>query len=56
MKPPLAVDTDRTLRTAAFWYVAPRRAIGFLILAMLGLAAFLVFMQVALVVLRRLGA
>ena len=47
---------DRILRTAAWFYVIPRAATGILIMAMLGLAAFLVFLQMALVILRHLGA
>jgi hypothetical protein len=47
--------TNRILRTAAWLYVAPRAAIGFLILATLGVAALLVFLQIAFAVLRRLG-
>jgi hypothetical protein len=47
---------DRLLRTAAWLYVVPRVATGILILAALGLAAFLVFVQMALVILRHLGA
>jgi hypothetical protein len=47
--------TDRILCTAAWFYVIPRAAIGILILATLGLAAFLFFLQMALVILRHLG-
>jgi hypothetical protein len=48
--------TDRILRTAASLHVLPRAATGILILAVLGLVAFLVFVQIALVILRHLGA
>jgi hypothetical protein len=48
--------TDRILRAAAWLYVVPRAATGILILAALGLAAFLVFIQVLLVILRHAGA
>jgi len=49
-------STDRIGRTAAWLYVAPRVAIGFLVLATIGLAVFLVLAQLALVILHRLGA
>ena len=48
--------TDRTVRAAARLYVAPRAVIGFLLLATLGLATFLVVIQIAIVLLHRLGA
>jgi hypothetical protein len=44
------------LRTAAWLYVIPRAATGILILAALGLGAFLVFLQMALAILRHFGA
>jgi hypothetical protein len=47
--------TNRILRTAAWLYVLSRAATGILILAALGLTAFLVFIQIALVILRHLG-
>ena len=47
--------TSSILHTAAWLYVAPRALVGLLFLAALGLAAFLVFGQLALVFLRRLG-
>ena len=49
-------NTDRVFRTAAWLYVAPRAAAGFLVLTALGLAAFLMFVQIAIVILRRFGA
>jgi hypothetical protein len=49
-------DSDRLVRTAARFYVAPRAAIAFLTLAVVGLAAFLVLLSVAFSVLHRLGA
>jgi hypothetical protein len=49
-------NSDRVLRTAASFYVAPRVVIGFLLLATLGLGAFMVLVQIGLVILRRLGA
>jgi hypothetical protein len=51
-----ATGTDRIVRTAVWMYMAPRAAIGVLLLAMLGLGAFLVLVQVPIVILRRLGA
>ncbi len=50
------LGANRLLRTAAWLYVAPRAAIGVLIVAVLGLAAFLLFIQIALTLLHRLGA
>ena len=47
--------TDRIVSAAAWLYVAPRAAIGILFLAALGLAAFLVIIQLTLIVLHRLG-
>lgn len=49
-------SSDRILRMAAWVYLAPRAAIGVLLLATLALGAFLVLIQVAIVILRRLGA
>ena len=49
-------STDRIVRTAAWFYVAPRAAKGIFILAIIGLAAFLVFIQLAIVILHRVGA
>jgi hypothetical protein len=46
---------NRILRTAAWLYVSPRAAIGYLVLAIVGIAAALVLLQIALALLRRLG-
>jgi hypothetical protein len=43
------------LRNAARLYILPRAATGILILTTLALAAFLVFLQMALVILRHFG-
>jgi hypothetical protein len=48
--------TNRILRTAAWVYLAPRAAIGVLILAMVGLGAFLVLIRAAIIILQRFGA
>lgn len=48
-------DSDRLLRIAARFYVAPRAAIASLTLAVVGLAAFLVFLSIAFSVLHRFG-
>jgi hypothetical protein len=56
VKPFRDTHTVRIVRTAAWLYVAPRALIGFLLLAMLGLGAFMVLVQIGLVILQRLGA
>ena len=56
MREPRDIRTDPIVRTAAWLYVAPRAAIGVLILAMIGLAALLVIAPLAIAVLHRLGA
>jgi hypothetical protein len=43
---------DRIFRTAAWLYVLPRAGKGLLLLAVIGLAAFLVLIQIALSALR----
>ncbi len=48
--------SQRNLRAVAWFYVAPRAAVGVVLLAIFGLAAFLIVLQIALVILRRLGA
>lgn len=48
--------SDSIVRTAAWLYVAPRAAIGVLMLATIGLAAFLVIISLAIALLHRLGA
>lgn len=55
MNTSLDSGVTRILRTTAWIYVAPRAAIGLLIMATLGLAGFLAFTQIALVILGRLG-
>jgi len=47
---------DRVLQAAAWTYWAPHAAIGVVIVGMLGLGAFMVLVQIALIILRRLGA
>jgi hypothetical protein len=48
-------SSDPLVYIGGCFFVGPRIAIGFQLLALLGLAAFLVFSQVALVVLRRMS-
>ncbi len=48
-------STPRILRTAAWVYLAPRVTLGVFLLAILGLGAFLIFVQVAIVTLQRLS-
>jgi hypothetical protein len=48
--------TDRILRAAAWTYLAPRVAIGAILLAVLGLATFMVLIQFVMIILRQLGA
>jgi hypothetical protein len=47
---------NRILQTAAWLYVLPRIWIGVLLLATLGLAAFLVILSIAIHTLHRIGA
>jgi len=56
MRGPHSISTDSVLRKAAWAYLTPRAVIGLLVLAMLGLAAVLVILQVAISFLRQLGA
>ncbi len=44
------------LRSAAWVYLSPLAAIGVLMLAMLGLGALLLVVQLAIVILRHVGA
>ena len=56
MRDPHNTGADAIVRTAGWLYVAPRAAIGVLILATIGLAAFLVIVPLAIALLHRLGA
>jgi hypothetical protein len=47
--------TDCIFRMAALTYMAPRVVIGFLVAAMLALGAFLILLQMVLIVLRQLA-
>ena len=56
MNVPDSPRNDRILRAAAWLYVVPRAAKGTLILALLGLAAFMMIAALALNLLHHLGA
>lgn len=55
MHHPDAPRTDRLLRSALWFYVAPRAIVSVLVLGTFGLAAFLVLLSLTLNVLHRLG-
>ena len=48
--------SDRVVRTAASLYIIPRAANAILVLALIGLAGFMIFGALALSFLRQLGS
>ena len=56
MTSPDTPPSDHIVRTAAWFYVAPRAARGVLIFVIVGLAALMVLAALALTLLRHLGA
>ncbi|MGH9809702.1 MAG: hypothetical protein ACRD9W_21030 [Terriglobia bacterium] len=56
VKTPRLGNDNRIVHAAAWFYVMPRAVITGLVLATVGLATFLALIQLAIVILHRLGA